>query len=292
MANDNTIRARFAILLVVLVFVFTTGLTTPDNQLQSSPLLRVFSQQEEINGDEVEVGDIIAIGVRGEDGTCDFDTIEVRTTAPGQNETQWLGIILDPRCQAVVNAKWSGSVDNGPQEIVNPLMELLPTASQLILEKSHTDTQNEGGASVAGDRATKTSEQHVFMYGYGGTWDKLTHKYGKITFSYNGQSATIISQTGSCQGSKPFSWYEWVVDGCYLTSVNYGPSTVVWRTGRGNYHCDPSGSFPCNLSNPDGYYHSLYDDEDGHASGKSYCTFWWSGNIVAGARKQILQGCN
>ena len=275
-----------------LVLMITIATAPVGGQPHGLPPLQSSPPTNEINGNELVVGDIVVTGTRSEGDICDFGAIKVQTTAPGQGKTQWLGIVLDTHCQAVVNAKWVGSLEEGPQDVVKPLLDLLAVASPLVSEQSGPDFVNKNEMSTSGVLATKTSEQHVFMYGYGGTWDKLTHKFGRITFSYNGQSATLSSQSGSCQGSKPFSWYEWVVDGCFLTSVNYGPSNIVWRTGRGDYHCEPPGTFPCNLSNPDGYYHSLYDDEDGHADGTSHCTFWWSGTIVAGVNREILQGCS
>jgi len=176
--------------------------------------------------------------------------------------------------------------------VIEPLLKVLSNMTYPVPEKSSLDSMSKHGVLEQVTLATKTSEQHVFMYGYGGTWDKLTHKYGRLTFSYDGQSAAISSQSGSCQGSKPLPWYEWVVDQCVLESVNYGPSGVVWRTGRGDYHCDPSGTFPCSLSDPDGYYHNLYDREDGHSDGTSHCSYWWSGTIAAGVSTEILQGCS
>jgi len=287
----NRKRVRFTTLLIGLVFVMAIGVVSVSGDTGGLPDVDVSPPQNEVRGDELVVGDIVAEGVRTKDGTCDFDVIKVKTTAPDDGKTRWLGILLDTECRAVVNAKWEGSLETGPQDVVEPLLGVLPAASEPVPESPQPGLANNDDISTPGVRATKTSEQHVFMYGYGGKWDKLTHKYGRLTFSYNGQSATIISQYGSCQGSSPFPWYSWDVDGCYTISVYYGPGSVVWRTGRGDYHCDPAGTFPCNLSNPDGYYHRLYDDEDGYANGTSHCTYWWSGNIASGVSTEILQGC-
>lgn len=82
------------------------------------------------------------------------------------------------------------------------------------------------------------------------------------------------------------------MDSCVLNSVNNGPSSVVWRTGQGDYYCSPTDTFPCSVSNPDGYYHSLYDREDGHVDGTSHCTYWYTGEIVLNVGREILQGCS
>jgi hypothetical protein len=83
-----------------------------------------------------------------------------------------------------------------------------------------------------------------------------------------------------------------MVDACVRTLYIPGPASIVAREGRGDYHCDPINIFPCNISNPDGYYHSLYDQENGSGNGSSSCVFWYTGVIVSGVSRQILQGCN
>lgn len=141
---------------------------------------------------------------------------------------------------------------------------------------------------------TKTSQQRVYTYGWGSPWfDVLTEQEGSITFSYNGTKATRSSYWTSFWGSDHSSLgWKWVVDSGTITSRNSGPSNIVWITSRGDYHCDPASSFPCSTSDPDGYYHSLYTDEDGHADGTSHCTFWKSGIVVFGPNRDILQGCS
>lgn len=200
--------------------------------------------------------------------------------------------MLNTECQVVVNAKWEGALDAGPEDVIEQLHKLLTTQTSLVYEETESSLANENGAStVLLTSGIKTSEQHVWMYGYGGTWDQLTHKKGKMTFSYNGSTATITSESGTCQGSSHGSW-SWVVDGCVRDVYEPGPASVVRRGGRGDYHCTPASSFPCNLSNPDGYYHSLYETEYGYSNGSSICYLGSGGNIVAGVTRQILQGCN
>jgi len=277
-------------LLLSLVLV-TIGVTPVVGNSRSLPPVEGPPPPVEVNGDELAVGDIVATGIRGEGGDCNIDAVKVRTTAPGQGKTQWLGIVLDTHCRVVVNAKWEGPLTDGPVDVIEPLLRILPV-SPTIPEKPQLDLMSRGGASGLSALACslKTSEQLVFMYGYGGTWDKLTRKTGKLTFCYDGVNATINSQSGTCQGSTPGSW-SWVVDACVTIDVRSGPAPIVWRTGRGDYHCNPPSQFPCNIPAQDGYYHSLYDSEDGHSNGTSHCSFWWTGVIVAGVDRQILQGC-
>jgi hypothetical protein len=55
---------------------------------------------------KLEVGDTVAMGVRGPAGGCKFDTINIHTIAPGDGKTQWVGVILDAqKCRTIVNAR-------------------------------------------------------------------------------------------------------------------------------------------------------------------------------------------
>lgn len=264
---------------------------TPVAGDMGSPPLQVPPPPIEVNGDLLAVGDIVARAVRGEGGGCDFGTVKVHTTAPGDGRTRWLAIRLDSQCRAVVTAKWEGSLTEGPSHVVEPLLRLLSAASLPIPQELEPSAMSGAGASSLLVAGSKTSEQHVYMYGFGGPGDQLTHKYGRITFSYNGQSATITGAGGSCWGSEHGSW-RWVVDRCTTTDANWGPASNVWIHARGNYHCDPPANWPCNISNPDGYYHSLLDDLHGYADGRSQCFYSWSGVVVFGVGREILQGCS
>lgn len=237
-----------------------------------------------VSGDAAEVGDVLAQGVAA-DGGCWFDEVRVMTTAAGDGTTRWLEAGADDQCRMVVTAKWQGELSEGPDRITELLLPLLLTESPPVPEEGSDD---DGGVSAA--VACRTSEQMVFMYGFGGPSDKLTRKTGRLTFCYDGVTATSSGQSGSCQGSSPAYW-NWVVDACVLTSQNIGPNSLVWRNGRGDYHCSSPGTWPCNMSSPDGYYHSLYEEEDGHGDGTSHCLYGWSGNIVDGVNRNILQGC-
>jgi len=98
-------HAQIAGLFLGLVLMITIGAVPVGRQPQGLPPLQPSPPPIEINGDQLMVGDIVVTGTRGEGGVCDFGAIKVQTTAPGRGKTQWLGIVLDTQCWAVVNAK-------------------------------------------------------------------------------------------------------------------------------------------------------------------------------------------
>lgn len=246
-----------------------------------------------VGEDQLTVGEVLAVGKRTEDGHCEMGPIEASTTAPGDGSTRWLAIRLDEqRCEAVVDAEWRGSLEKGPARIVGPLLRLLATASPPVpvrVEEGQSSTVP-GGTAIQ-DVVFKNSEHQVYMYGYGGEADKLTRLQSWIKFMYDGSQAQINDEGGWCQGSKPFPWYEWVVDSCW-GQVYEGPASRVYFEQHGDYHCDPRGTAPCNGSDPDGYDHTLHSLIDGKADGASHCYLDYSGEIVLNVDHTILQGCN
>lgn len=242
-----------------------------------------------VDANAAEIGDVVATGSPIEGG-CDFSGVQVRTEMQPADATRWVSIAFLPSCDAVVTSKWQGAFSAGPPGLVGGLGAALLAADSPLVPEEGAPTQ---GGSID---ACETSYQHVFMYGYGGWYDSLTHKNGNINFCYNGSTATLSSHWGNCQGSDPPGGHYWTVDSCVLNSVGWGPGSVVWRTGTGSYHCQDPNAFPCNISEPNGYYHSLWDDEDGHSNGVSHCTYGWSGQVIytgtqAHIGREILQGC-
>lgn len=247
---------------------------------------------KQINTDDLKVGDIVAEGTRSTDGLCNFDDFKVSTTAPGDGKTNWVSIKFDKQCRAIIKAKWHGSLEEGPRDVIYPILNSMPAmAKQVTQEPTSLETN---GAGLIATTGTKTSQQRVYTYGYGSPWfDVLTRQIGTITFSYNGSKATITSSSTDYYGAdwtNSLGW-KWIVDS-KMESKNVGPANIVWMTSRGAYHCNPAGQFPCSISDPDGYYHSLYTDEDGQADGTSHCTFWKTGIVVFGPNRDILQGCS
>lgn len=276
------------IFLATISIMLAWGMARNQSLAQAAPLLK-----NDIDGDTLSVGDIVTTGVLGKEGECKFEPFQIHKTASEDNETEWMGAKVNPNCQMVVTARWRGDLESGPSDVVKPLLEILPLASEPVLENVGSPFENHLSASTTSLQSTgcKTSYQNIYMYGYGGPADKLTIKWGELKYCYNGTTVWIDSQRGGCKGSTLPTW-RWVVDRCRTTGVNYGPTTsFVYRSGDGNYHCDPPGAFPCNLSNPDGYYHTLSDGESGYPDGRSYCSYGYGGNIVLGVGQQIVQGC-
>lgn len=253
-----------------------------------------------INRDEVSIGDVIASGFRYEDGTCEFGRIEVTTVIPDKDNSddsfRWIGIKLDPdRCQAVVDAKWTGLLEHGPQDVVSPILNYVSKSVKITPEKSLPGSLNSNkGVGIFATPGTKTSEQHVFSYGYGGQSDKLTHKYGGITFHWDPyNNAFLDNRWGSCDAADWTSGlgWEWRVDACTETGLQT-QGWEVWHEGKGDYHCHdlPGGLNPCGGAT--GYYHSLIEQEKGRGDGSSVCLFGFTGGLVLGPVQKILQGCS
>lgn len=282
-------RTGLGVLLVVALLVFLAfAMTTSASQAVDGNE----RHYKEINTDNYKVGDIVAEGTLGTDDLCNFDDFKVSTTAPGDGKTNWVSIKFDRQCRAIIKAKWHGSLKEGPKDVIEPILNSMPAMT--IQDTQEPVLPETNTVSLSATMGSKTSQQTVYTYGYGTPWfDVLTRQTSTITFSYNGTKAQKSgSWYSSYWGADHSSWgWKWIASGS-PTSLNVGPSDVVWMTARGDYYCSPTSSFPCNTSNPQGYYHSLYTDEDGHADGTSHCTFWKSGVVVLGPNRDILQGCS
>jgi hypothetical protein len=306
----NTLAWRKSMVTCLVILALIAIGTLPQSSTAAAPPAP--PDPIEVNADEVEAGDVIARGVVRDGTMCQVPTFGIRTPSLGNGQQRWIAVEMTGQCEVVVVAKWVGGLADGPRQVAEPLLALIATQSDAVPEQWAPAMSSLGTAAVTkGTRpvtgvpsgkllrisqsnllwASKTSSQHVYMFGGGGPLDQLTHKYGQMTFSYNGSSATLDSHGGSCAGSDPFSWH-WVVDNCRTVHVTWGPGSYVGRVGDGSYHCDPTGSFPCNLSDPDGFYHTLLDEEDGYADGHSTCYASYSGIIVLGYGQQFVQGCS
>lgn len=60
---------------------------------------------------------------------------------------------------------------------------------------------------------------------------------------------------------------------------------------KGDFHCSPRSSFPCNIVDPDGYDHTLTTRERKTRGGATVCTAWLTGLDVVGSYQDIIQGC-
>lgn len=91
-------RMEKAVSLAIAFFMVMIMVAVPITMAAQgdSTMLR----SKEVNTDELKVGNLVAEGIRGANGTCDFSGIKVRTTAPGDGKTQWVGIKFDSQCRA------------------------------------------------------------------------------------------------------------------------------------------------------------------------------------------------
>ena len=120
------------------------------------------------------------------------------------------------------------------------------------------------------------------------------------TTSATKRSIAAVSVSGSGAGNASARWprarpsvEETGSIGVFIySSQSLGESdSSVWSTVRGDFHCSPDASFPCNLSDPDGYHHRLFARVAGYPSGHSGCTHSWDGHIVLGPEVEIVSGC-
>lgn len=290
--SKRVIGLKYVKIALGLVFVTIFGTFFATTEANGSGALQSLTSDNQVSWNNLEVGDVLANGVRAPADTCDFgpEPVNIHIDIAVFGAPRWLAISLDDQCKAVIKGKWEGALEDGPKEIVVKLMELLPYAAFPVPEEPLSTIGSLSATQPMGTTSCKTSAQNIYMMGYGGGADKLTQKNGTLEFCYNGSTATIDSQAGGCTGSSTLYW-DWLVDSCSTTSVEYGPSSEVYRSGWGDYHCDPPGTFPCNGSNPDGYYHSLSDSEAGFADGSSTCSYGYGGQIVYGVAQNIILGC-
>jgi hypothetical protein len=279
---------RFSVLMIFLAMmsmVLTWISARNPSSVQAAPL------PKQINADKLSVGEVVMTGIQENEG-CKIEPFQINTTIPGNGDTQWVGVVINSKCQVVVKARWKGALEHGPSEVVQPLLKLLASESQSVPETTESMSMAPSLESTSLLATTcKTSYQNVYMYGLGGSADRLTTKSGTLNYCYNGSSVWISSQNGGCSGSTLPTW-RWVVDRCRTISTNSGPTTSkVYRNGDGNYHCSPTNVFPCNIPSTDGYYHTLGDGESAYPNGTSNCSYGYGGTIVAGVNQQILQGC-
>jgi hypothetical protein len=240
--------------------------------------------------DAPSVGAVVAIGEQ-EGVNCKFENVDpIELRPPGEPEAwTWVSIAIDQQCRAIVQASWKGQLVDGATPGIATLLALLDKGSDEVPEVAEEQARARSGT------ACKRSEQIVYMFGWGGHWDRLTTKRGRLAYCWNlyysDPSVWINTQNGGCEGSSP-GWWRWVVDRCDRAELRSGPDpNSVWRTGSGSYHCDPVDADPCKWSTPSGFFHRLFDKEIGYSSGSSKCQFWWDGTQVAGVSNEIVAGC-
>lgn len=128
-------------------------------------------------------------------------------------DPQWMGVEINPDCQVVVKARWKGALEHGPSEVVQPLLKLLALESHTVPETTESLSMAPSLESASSFATTcKTSCQNVYMYGYGGSADRLTTKSGTLNYCYDGSTVWITRQNGGCSGSTLPTWHGLSID--------------------------------------------------------------------------------
>lgn len=121
-----------------------------------------------------------------------------------------------------------------------------------------------------------TGYSYIFMYGYGGLWDKLSEVYSQMTWAWNGNLAWRVGENGWCKWSAGTGWSN--TECIYW----YDPYSGDWvkKFGRGSFQW---------ISN---YNHTLYTPIFGSKTGVLNCYYYFSGSIVSGTNGSCGRGVN
>ncbi len=285
----------FLSLAIVTVLTILIIPATGSASAQGGPPVRV-------NRDRVRVGDVIATGVRNADGLCVFDAIEVITETNPGGQGKFLATEANEDCELVVIGKWNGHLQDGPLDIVDPILNGSEGETVEATESEGSQSRSGSGASrnsssvpTLSNHQTRTSEYVNWTYGYGGTsngGDELTSLYARLRYSYDFSTVWQEESYGSCWRETwtiPYGW-EWTMDSCWKWTES-SPSYVTVKKFEGGFHCSdlPGGLNPCGGST--GYYHWLGVRIEGWFDGHSRCGSWISGSWVLGPATRVIQGC-
>lgn len=244
---------------------------------------------QEIRVDKLASGDRIAIGKKVEGG-CQFEPMDL-TIEKGQ----WVAYVADEACNLILDSRWSGTIKNAPEHLKKFVDKAEPEGFEVVAQgvssQNNSAEQGSQGNVMAATVTCQTHSNVVLTYGGGGLADELTKLTGWIEACKDGAGSFVSgSYGGTCWAATwPPSW-DWVIDSC----TKYGFELQSWTVAgqeRGDYHCGPTNVFPCNVSNPDGYYHSLYLSQRAYSGGSAYCTRSASGSYVFGPWGYNIQGC-
>lgn len=216
------------------------------------------------DGRTLRVGDVVAVGKPAGQG-CVFTGFGLSLGGSGIDEGYVVDLRLDAACALVVRESAARVVTPDVDEPVVP----------------ENDAPQAAGA-LSFPSGQKTVHNYVWMYGYGGPDDRLTVKEGRLTYTYSNNIVWLTSQSGGCSSPGFGPYWQWLHDSCVVNETG-SQAGRAWRKGTGSYHCDSPSVWPCNISSPDGYYHSLIDEENGYPNGTYLCNAWYSGQIVAGS---------
>ena len=247
------------------------------------------SESRQIILNDLSSGNIIANGRKVENG-CQFDPMDMTLIKTEEGTGEWIIYSVDDMCNIIVDARWSGTIQDAPEPFREMLSEEELQGKRLIAQEDDKNSKFIN-TSFTSSSTCETHQNTVRTYGYGGVADKLTELTGWIVACRNSSGSFVSgSNNGSCWAATWTPTWNWTIDGC----VKYGFELQSWTVAgqqRGDYHCTPPNNSPCNLSNPDGYYHSLYLSQRVYSSGNASCTRSASGNYVQGPWGYNLQGC-
>jgi hypothetical protein len=267
------------ILMVVVVVSAGLVLAQTENSSRSSQTL---------DGDNLNVGDLVAQGSKLSDGTCGHSGVRIRTRAV-KGKTRTITVESDSQCTMVVTENSeTNTLPRSPA--INPIPEharsnsapsLLPKFQNVMLEPNNVSLVAGRHVRIATARFRRTVarqfafgqvENEVFMYGFGGSGDKLTQKFGILGYEYTGSSVVVNYANGWCYipGNNG-----WIINSCTFDLGDSGPGSLVFRQGSGNYHWDPFYWVPS-------YNHTLTDYEEAYDTGAGYCNLYFDGSIVLG----------
>lgn len=213
----------------------------------------------------LKVGDVVAVGTPT-DHACFFDAVSVRLPGPTvASEGTYLDLQLGAACALVV-------ADAG---------YTTTSSTSLLTGEYHTrsdDPNSSTSDGVSTMATTKTVTTEVIHYGTGGKDEVLTVKDQTIEFSYDGSTATLTSDSGTCQWASG-----WKNDAC-LVEARVTSGSYVYRESRGEYHYDP-----LNIG-ADDYHHNLSALTWGYADGGHTCDYHVTGELVNGVYMNCIVG--
>ncbi len=186
---------------------------------------------------DVKKGDIIATGKRNNSNeSCQVTFGATIHFEPNEHGTKSMITKVDNKCNVIVSEK-NESIESTSSAIVTPL------SSQKYITEDY------------------------WMYGWGGTWDKLTEDTSSMTFGYDGSRAWAVSSNGNCI---PHSSTGWVNTYCRAW-IDPSSGDFTQNNVRGDFHW---------IDNT--YSHTLWTALDGRKSGSADCSYVYSGSIVSG----------
>lgn len=215
----------------------SNGTSVKPTEINASEVQQIIYQKT-LPFQDIKKGDVITTGKRNSPN--DLCQVSFRITTefgPGGKGSKSIRTIVDNNCNVVVVEK------------------------------------NESQPKTASTDPQTNAATDIYMYGWGGTSDKLTERYSQMTFGWDGNSAWKIS------GDDGYCW--WLPDGWSNTACTY-----YWNPSSGNsVNLYGEGDFHYLLGS---WTHSLLTTTSGKKDGSVSCTYGYTGSIVEG----VVGSCN